>query len=126
MSSTGKDWRQKTHDRGQRAERMAIMLLVVKGYTILARRYRTPHAEIDLIAKRGNTVVFIEVKYRPATDTGLYAIGFAQQQRIASAAEMFLSARQLIHCDARFDAIILSPKRLPVHVQNAWQAAALR
>ena len=59
----------KAHRRGRRAERVAIFWLRVKGYRIVARNLRLPQGEIDVVARRGRILVFIEVKYR--ADIGL-------------------------------------------------------
>lgn len=109
--------------RGRNAERVAAWALRVKGYRVLAERYKTPSGEIDLIVRRGRTLVFVEVKARATLSAGLEAITPRQQSRIRSAAEIFLS-KGYGPAPCRFDAVVVTPGRfgLPriVHRQNAW------
>lgn len=85
-------------------------------------RYKTRFGEIDLVMRRGKTLVFTEVKYRTELDNGLYAVTPQGQKRIAQAAEIFLQHHpQFRDYDMRFDAIVVRPYRLPYHLQNAWQ-----
>lgn len=112
--------------RGRWAERMCVVRLVLTGWRILARRYAglrgTPYGEIDIVAKRGRTIAFIEVKARPTRDVGLLAIGHNQQRRIARAAEAFLAHRpDLAHCTARFDVMVVGPGLWPYRLNDAWQ-----
>lgn len=118
--------RQKTFERGNWAEKLAIALLTMKGYSVLARRFRTRFAEIDLIVKRGRTIVFVEVKQRATRREGLESVRRAQQMRIAEAANVFLSTRNFVNPELRFDAIIIVPRRLPLHLENAWDYALER
>ena len=78
--------------RGRRAETLAAWYLRLKGYRILARRYRTPVGEIDLIARRGRLVAFVEVKQRPSDAEGAEAITATSRRRIARAASAWLAA----------------------------------
>ncbi|MDE0059845.1 MAG: YraN family protein [Defluviicoccus sp.] len=104
---------------GRWAERAASVYLALKGYRILARRFRSPAGEIDLVARRGRLVVYVEVKARrgePAEIPG------RQRRRILRAAEHFLKLRpELASCDQRFDAILIRPARLPTHLKDAWR-----
>ncbi len=115
--------RLKAWQRGRSAERIAAWALRLRGYRILAERYKTSSGEIDLIARRGGTVVFIEVKARGTVAAGLEAISPRQQRRIRSAAETFL-ARGYGPSRCRFDAIVISPGPLGLpritHRKNAW------
>jgi len=108
--------------RGFAAERLAALLLMAKGYRILARRYRTPLGEIDLIAKRGGTVVFVEVKRRASREAGEWAVTPRAERRIGAAASLWLSrhpaASQLTQ---RFDLVLVSPLRLPRHLPDAFR-----
>ena len=110
---------------GLAAESMAAALLIAKGYRILARRFRTPHGEIDLVAKRRNLLAFIEVKARGRIDDAAYAVTPQQQQRIIAAAQVWL----MTHPDhekleLRFDVVLVAPKRLPTHLTAAFDASA--
>jgi putative endonuclease len=106
------------------AESRAAALLMAKGYRILAKRFRTPHGEIDLIARRRNLVAFVEVKARAALDEAAFAVTPRQQQRIIDAAQAWLVAHPE-HADfeLRFDAILIAPRRLPRHLLAAFDAS---
>lgn len=108
--------------RGRGAERLALALLLVKGYRIMERRYKTPVGEIDIIARRGATLVFLEVKARERLDDAAASIGRQQRQRIADAAAAYLARNPgLAHLSCRFDAILVARGRMPKHVIDAWQ-----
>lgn len=108
--------------RGRWAESIAALRLRLAGYRILARNFRSPVGEIDLIARRGDTVIFVEVKTRSADDAAAEAIGPRQQARIRRAAAAFLAGRpELATFSLRFDAILIVPWRAPRHVVDAWR-----
>ncbi len=115
------DGRRAAERRGRMAERLALALLLLKGYRILERRYKTPVGEIDIIAEKSGAVIFIEVKARQELDDAAASIGGRQRQRIARAAEAFL-ARHPGHAGrpCRFDAILVARGRLPKHIIDAW------
>src|SRR3990170_3470106 len=77
---------------GISAEARAAAWLMAKGYRILAKRFRTPYGEIDLVARRRNLIVFVEVKARPSLDDAAYAVTPRQQARIIAAAQGWLMA----------------------------------
>src|SRR6202521_6366075 len=77
---------------GLSAEARAAAYLMAKGYRILAKRFRTPYGEIDIVARRRNLLAFIEVKARPSLDEAAYAVTARQQQRIVDAAQAWLMA----------------------------------
>jgi putative endonuclease len=114
--------RRRAYRRGHRGEWAAALALMVKGYRILARRYRTPLGEIDLIARRGDLVIFVEVKARPTLLAAMEALGGHAQRRIEGSADLWLS-RQPDHArlSLRFDMVAVLPLRWPVHVENAFQ-----
>lgn len=106
--------------RGMIAEIYAILYLTLKGYRILAWRYKTPVGEVDIVAKRGRVISFVEVKLRPDVDSGLYAITPRAQQRIVRAAGHFMvSHPRLQALSQRFDALVVCGFRLR-HLDNAW------
>jgi putative endonuclease len=109
---------------GLSAEARAAAYLMLKGYRILARRFRTPHGEIDLVARRRNLVAFIEVKARASLDEAAYAVTPRQQARIIAAAQAWLMAHPE-HADfeLRFDALLIAPRRLPRHLLAAFDAS---
>ena len=109
---------------GLSAESRAAALLMAKGYRILAKRFRTPHGEIDLVAKRPNLIAFVEVKARASLDEAAYAVTPRQQQRIINAAQGWLMAHpEHAEFDMRFDAMLIAPKRLPRHLLAAFDAS---
>jgi putative endonuclease len=115
--------RQGAEQRGRRAETLAAWYLRLKGYRILALRYRTPAGEIDLIARRGRTIVFVEVKQRPSEDVAVEAVTPRARQRIARAAGLWLAAHPAAAgLDQRFDLIMILPRRLPRHLRSLFDA----
>tara|TARA_R110002020_G_scaffold224599_1_gene434269 strand:- start:142645 stop:143016 length:372 start_codon:yes stop_codon:yes gene_type:complete len=114
--------RQRAERRGRAAETRAALWLRLKGYRILETRLRTPVGEIDLIAKKGKVVAFIEVKARAKRDDALGAVTPASWQRIARAADVWMARRpRYAEHGWRYDLIALQPGRLPVHVRDAWR-----
>ena len=110
------------HRRGHRGERLAALALMLKGFRIVARRYRTPLGEIDLIARRGSLVAIVEVKVRPTLAAAMEAVGPAAQRRIEGAADLWLSRRpDFSRLSVRFDLVAVLPRRWPVHVPNLFQ-----
>lgn len=110
------------HAAGLRAERLAALLLRLKGYRILARRMKTRAGEIDLVVRRGGVVVFVEVKARPDLDGAVEALLMRQRTRLARAAELFVAARPaLARLDMRFDLVLVAPRRFPRHLADAWR-----
>jgi len=110
-----------TYTAGKRAEWGALIYLICKGYRPLARRYKCPAGEIDLIVTRGNLVAFVEVKYRADQDTAAFSITPKQQSRIFRAAQYWTSKNQRDHLKTmRFDVILLSPRRWPLHIVHAF------
>ena len=107
--------------RGRRAETLCTWLLRAKGYRILARRFRTPAGELDIVARRGRTVVFVEVKARADLEAAILSITPHQQARIMRAALLFVASRPgLAALNMRFDVMLAAPRRLPVHMRSAW------
>ena len=108
---------------GLSAESRAAALLVMKGYRILARRFRTPVGEIDIVAGRRQTLVFVEVKARAAFDAAAEAVTERQRRRIVAAAEYWLAARpQDAEGDIRFDVVLVAPGKIPRHLPAAFDA----
>ncbi|MEL6325198.1 MAG: YraN family protein [Pseudomonadota bacterium] len=108
--------------RGRRSEWLASLSLQAKGYQILARRARTPAGEIDLIARRGHLVAFIEVKARRTPALALEAVTVTAQRRIARAAELWMAKHpDLAGLDWRFDIVAICPGRWPLHARDAFR-----
>jgi putative endonuclease len=109
---------------GLSAESRAAMLLMAKGYGIAARRFKTPFGEIDIVARRRNALIFVEVKARETPDDAALAVTERGKRRILSAAELWLAhhpgdAQRLI----RFDVILVTPGKMPRHLANAFDAS---
>jgi len=114
--------RRRAYGLGREAERLAGWWLRLKGYRIVERGFRVPSGEIDLIARRGRTLAFVEVKARADLSSAREAITPRQRRRIARAATAFLQRRaDLAALDARFDVVLLAPRRLPRHLPDAWR-----
>ena len=109
---------------GLSAESRAAAFLVAKGYRIVARRWRSPVGEIDIVARRRKTLVFVEVKARERIDDAAEAVIGRQQRRIIAAAEAWLATHpDDIDCDIRFDVMLVAPKSLPRHIMAAFDAS---
>ena len=108
---------------GLSAEGKAAMLLAAKGYRTIARRWKSPVGEIDLVVKRGQLIAFVEVKARKALDEAAESVLVRQRRRIVAAAEAWLAAHpEHAGYDMRFDAVLVSPGRMPQHVVSAFEA----
>jgi putative endonuclease len=110
---------------GLSAEGRAATFLMAKGYRILAKRFRTPHGEIDIVAKRRNLIAFVEVKARASIDEAAFAVTPRQQARIIDAANGWLVTHPE-HADfeLRFDVILIAPRHLPRHLLAAFDASS--
>jgi putative endonuclease len=110
---------------GRRAEFLCAWLLRLKGYRILARHWKSSSGEIDIIARRGRTLAFIEVKARRDAATAAESLSRKQQARIARAASQFLAGQTALQgLDLRFDIMLVVPWRMPLHVPSAWSVLA--
>ncbi len=108
---------------GISAESRAAALLVAKGFRILARRWRSPVGEIDIVARRRRLLVFVEVKARETLDDAAESVTPRQRQRIVAAAEAWLATYpQKSIQDMRLDAILVAPGKLPRHIPAAFDA----
>jgi putative endonuclease len=116
--------RRQAFRRGHLAEAAAAWLLRCKGYRIMGRRVRTPMGEIDLIARRGGTLAFVEVKARPTRDVALEAVSPRQARRMVGAARYWLGTQPPASArgDWRFDIVVVSPYLFPRHLPNAFGA----
>ena len=112
--------RQAAEARGRQAEKVAARFLRVKGWQILAERVRTPRGEVDLIAKRGGLVAFVEVKARTKAADLETSIDQRRLKRVADAAEILYSEYCTKGEDMRIDVILVAPRRLPIHMINVW------
>jgi len=109
---------------GLSAEARAAALLLLQGYRIVARRWRGPIGEIDIVARRRRLLAFVEVKARGTLDDAAEAVGPEQQRRIALAAEAWLASHpQDRDRDIRFDVVLVAPRRWPHHLRAAFEAS---
>jgi putative endonuclease len=124
MARPSSDRRREAERQGQWAERLAELLLRLKGYRILERRFRTPAGEIDLIARRGKRLAFVEVKRRPTEDLALESITPRLRRRVGHAAELWMQrhdrAGQWVPA---FDVVIVLPGKWPRHLQDVFPFA---
>jgi putative endonuclease len=108
--------------RGRVAETLAAWRLRLAGWRIVARDVRFPNAQVDLVARRGRVLAFVEVKARARIDDAAEALHAAQARRIARAAEMFLAHRpEFAAFDVRFDLVLVARGAWPRHIQDAWR-----
>jgi putative endonuclease len=105
---------------GRRGERLAAWWLRLKGWRILDRRVKTKAGEIDLVAKRGKLVAFVEVKARRTAAELDYAIDARRLARVAAAAELLVPVYAAAGEDVRIDVILMAPGERPRHIENAW------
>ena len=113
--------RQRAEQAGRKGELAAELFLRAKGWSILARRRKTPLGEIDLIARRSGTIAFVEVKWRKRVEELGLAIDEYRLRRVAAAVEAVAHEYASDGEDMRIDVILLAPGRLPQHIINAWQ-----
>ena len=113
--------RKESERGGRRAESLAAWWLRLKGWRILARRARTPLGEVDLIARRGRVLAFIEVKARATREQSDIALDDHRLRRVAAAAEALAGRYARAGDDLRIDAMLITPRRLPRHLVNIWR-----
>src|SRR5213078_4072844 len=113
--------RQTAFRLGLSAESRAAAFLIAKGFRILARRWKSPIGEIDIIARRRHLLVFVEVKARDRLDDAAWSVTDRQRSRIVAAAEAYLAqASDESIRDIRFDAMLVAPGRIPRHIPAAF------
>jgi putative endonuclease len=107
--------------RGRGAETLACWYLRLFGWRILARRARVAGGEVDIIARRGRTLAFVEVKARATPDAAGFALDEWRLRRVAVAAERLAPRYMREGDDVRIDALFVIPRRLPRHLPDVWQ-----
>jgi len=113
--------RQQAEKRGRGAETIACWYLRMHGWRIVARRARVPGGEVDIVARRGRTLAFVEVKARGTDDAAAFALDEYRLRRVAVAAERLMPRYMDGVDDVRIDAIFIVPFRWPQHLINVWQ-----
>ncbi len=121
------DKKRKAYRKGRSGELIACFMLLLTGFSIKEKNYRTPMGEIDIIARRGSLTIFCEVKARNDYETAAHSISERQKERISKASEYYMSHlktnpknnkidNQIYRCDM----ILILPWRWPVHIEDAW------
>jgi putative endonuclease len=114
--------RRGAHLYGLKAEQAAAWLLRLKGYSILAQRFAVSGGEIDLVARRGGVIAFVEVKARADLEAAAFAISGTKRRRIARAARVWLARNPwAAGMTLRGDAVFVAPRRLPRHAPAAYE-----
>jgi putative endonuclease len=114
--------RAKSEEAGRGAEWIALWYLRLKGYRLLARRYKSHAGEVDLIMRKGDTTAFIEVKARATPDLAVTAVSPYQSKRISAAARGFMGRDpKAFRQFCRFDIVAVCPYQWPRHIENAFE-----
>ena len=113
--------RQRAEKRGRGAETIAAWWLRLRGWRILARRARVPGGEVDIVARRGRVLAFVEVKARSSVDAAAFSLDRYRLRRVAVAAERLAPRYMRAGDDVRIDALFIVPRRLPRHLPDVWQ-----
>ncbi len=106
--------------QGRRGEWLAAWYLRLTGWRILAQRAKTPRGEVDIVARRGRKVAFVEVKWRSSREGLDQAIDAYRLRRVAAAAEVLAVRHVRPGDDMRIDVLLLAPGRFPRHLTNVW------
>ena len=124
LKPTPRPERQAAFRVGISAESRAAAFLIAEGFWILARRWRSPLGEIDIVARRRHLLVFAEVKARASLAEAAESVNERQRRRIAAAAEVWLAANpDKTIFDIRFDAILVAPGKIPRHIPAAFETS---
>ena len=120
-SNATKNARRKAQFKGYLAEYLAATYLILKGYRIANMRYKTKLGEIDIIARKRDLAIFVEVKARADVQKGVDAVTYPSQKRIKNASDIWLSNQKNPHLlSQRYDIIVVRPWQLPVHFFDAF------
>ncbi len=116
--------RQQAEAKGRLAEIVVLAYLRAKGYKLLARRYRSPAGEVDLVMRKRDVTAFIEVKARATHDEAIIAVTDYQARRIAAAASHWMAQDSIANGGTcRFDIVAVNSVLLPKHIENAFDGA---
>ena len=112
------------NDLGILGEQLAVEYLIKKGYVILEKNFRFEKHEIDIIAKKKNSLIFIEVKARQTKTQALESVTYKMRERIQRAAMHYCARNNISDTAMRFDLISVIPPLKIHHLDNAWQPQA--
>jgi putative endonuclease len=113
--------RERAYRSGVFAESLVALLLRLKGHRIVARRYKTPVGEIDLVALKGRRLAFIEVKRRKTREDAAWTLPSRQRRRIVRAAQYWLAGHpDYAGHDIAFDVVLAAPWAWPRYIANAF------
>ncbi|HUD28576.1 MAG TPA: YraN family protein [Novosphingobium sp.] len=118
------DRRARAERQGRRGETIAALYLWLTGWRVLARRVKTRRGEVDIVARRGRVVCFVEVKWRRTAKELDLAIDAYRLRRVADAAQALAVRYQKPGDDLRIDVILVAPGTWPRRIVNAWQPMA--
>ena len=108
-----------TEEKGILGEIFAALILLCKGFWILKRRYKTKCGEIDIIAKKGNLIAFVEVKFRQGVESSYMAITDKQLKRIQRASEIFFDRYPEYRENfRRYDIVLICKWKMPIYIEN--------
>lgn len=113
--------RAKAEKSGRRGENLAALYLRACGWRIVGQRVKTPRGEVDLVARRGQVVAFVEVKYRRTVEKRDQSIDHWRLRRVAAAVEAIAHLYAHNGETVRIDVLMLAPWHWPRHIINAWQ-----
>lgn len=109
--------------KGRKGETLAVIFLMLKGYRIIARRYKTKLGEVDIIARKRDVVAMIEVKARATLLEAMDAVDHSTMRRIEAAGDVWYSKqRDFARINIRYDLIAILPRKWPVHVERLFDA----
>lgn len=124
MSAPRADRRRDAERAGRRAELLAKLAYLLRGYQILAGRFRASGGEVDLIVRRGRLIAFVEVKLRRSEDLAILSVTARNRRRLEAAAASFLALRPHFgEFAVRYDIAAVSGLRIRL-VTDAWRAPA--
>lgn len=117
--------RRRAEQQGRRGEWLAGLYLWLTGWRVVGRRVKTRKGEVDLVARRGRTVCFIEVKWRASQAELAMAIDARRLRRVADAVQLIAPRYARPGDDQRIDVILIAPGCLPRRIANAWRPGAM-
>ncbi len=113
--------RRSAERKGHKGETIAVIWLMLKGYRIVARRYKTKIGEVDIIARKRDVVAMVEVKARNSVGEAMDAVDRTTMRRIEAAGDIWLAKqRDFARLSVRYDLVAILPRKLPVHVKRLF------